>query len=136
LSVFVLDSNIVSFYIRQNQQIIKKVNDTLITGHEVLISPIAYYEVKRGLQAIKAEKRLREFSALCKVFGIGQLDNSLLDIASDVYNDLKIKNQIIEDADILTAAFCIRYNFSLVTNNTKHFENIAGLNYCDWVLDT
>jgi len=133
LSVFVLDSNIVSFYLRQNQTIIQKVNDSLLAGNEVLISPIAYYEVKRGSLAIKADKRLREFTALCKILNVGQLDNSLLDFATEIYRDLRDKRQTVEDADILTAAFCISHNFTLVTNNTKHFKNVSGLNYCDWV---
>jgi len=133
VSVFVFDSNIVSFYLRQNQHIIQKVHNTLLEGHEVLIGPIAYYEVKRGLLAIKAEKRLAEFAALCKTLGVGQLDNALLDYAAEIYQDLRNKKQTIEDADILTAAFCKRHNFTLVTHNTKHFEIISGLHYCDWV---
>jgi tRNA(fMet)-specific endonuclease VapC len=131
VSVFVLDSNIVSFYLRQNQQIINKVQDTLLAGHEILIGPIAYYEVKRGLLAIKAERRLMEFTALCKVLGVGQLDNFLLDFAADIYSELREKRQTIEDADILTAAFCKLHDFTLVTHNTKHFQIIAGLHYCD-----
>ena len=133
MSVFVLDSNILSFYLRQNQQIIKKVQETLLNGHEVLISPIAYYEVKRGLQAIRAEKRLREFTSLCQILGIGQLDNSLLDFAADIYRELSDKKLTIEDADILTAAFCKSHDFTLVTHNEKHFENMSGLHYCDWI---
>ena len=133
MSVYVLDSNSISFYILQNEQVIQSVRDTLLDGHEVIISPIAYYEVKRGLLAIKAEKRLREFSALCKVFGIGQLDNTILDYAADIYSELRDNKQTIEDADILTAAFCIRHGFILVTNNLKHFEIISGLQYCDWI---
>jgi tRNA(fMet)-specific endonuclease VapC len=97
------------------------------------MSPIVYYEVKRGLLTIKAEKRLKEFDSLCQIFGVGQLDNSLLDIASDIYIELRDKKQSIEDADILTASFCKRYDFILVTNNTKHFANISGLNFCDWM---
>ena len=133
MSVFVLDSNIVSFYLRQNQQIINKVQDTLLAGHEILIGPIAYYEVKRGLLAIKAERRLMEFTALCKVLGVGQLNNSLLDFAADIYSELRGKRQTIEDADILTAAFCKLHDFTLVTHNTKHFQIITSLNYCDWI---
>ena len=133
MSVFVLDSNIVSFYLRQNRQIINKVQDTLLAGHEILIGPIAYYEVKRGLLAIKAERRLMEFTALCKVLGVGQLDNFLLDFAADIYSELRKKRQNIEDADILTAAFCKLHDFTLVTHNTKHFQVIAGLQYCDWM---
>ena len=132
MSVFVLDSNILSFYLRQNQQIIKKVQTALLEGNEVLIGPIAYYEVKRGLMAIKAEKRLVEFATLCKILGVGQLDNTLLDYAAEIYIELRNKKQTLEDADILTAAFCKIHDFTLVTNNTKHFENIIGLRYCDW----
>jgi len=133
LSVFVLDSNIVSFYLRQNERIIQKVKDVLLDGHEVLISPIAYYEVKRGLLAIKAEKRLREFTALCKILGVGQLDNSLLDCAADIYCELRDNKKTVDDADILTAAFCKNHDFILVTHNLKHFNIISGLRYCDWV---
>ena len=133
MSVFVLDSNILSFYLRQNQQIIHKVHNTLLEGNEILISPIAYYEVKRGLLAIKADRRLKEFAALCNVLGIGQLDNALLDYAVEIYNELRNKKQTIEDADILTAAFCKSHGFTLVTNNTRHFEEISGLKYCDWI---
>ena len=111
----------------------KKISETLLAGNEVLISPIAYYEVKRGLLAVKAEKRLLEFNAFCKVLGVGQLDNSLLDFAVVVYCELKDKKKTIEDADILTAAFCKSHGFTLVTNNIKHFDAISGLNTCDWV---
>jgi predicted nucleic acid-binding protein len=133
VSVFILDSNIVSFYIRQNQKIIQRVQDELTAGNEVLIAPIAYYEVKRGLMAVNAHKRLREFAALCEVLEIGQLDNTLLDTAAEIYIELRSKKRTVEDADILTAAFCKTHDFTLVTNNTKHFEGISGLRYCDWV---
>jgi len=134
VSVFVLDSNILSFYIRQDKQIIQKVKDTLLSGDEVIISPIAYYEVKRGLLAVKSGKRLREFIALCRILGVGQLDNSLLDFAADIYCELKNKKQLVEDADILSGAFCKCHNFTLVTHNIKHFEAVSGLSYCDWKL--
>jgi len=132
VSVFVLDSNILSFYLRQDQQIIQKVKNILLSGDEVIISPIAYYEVKRGLLVVKSEKRLREFFSLCRILGVGQLDNSLLDLAADIYCELRNKKQIVEDADILSGAFCKCHNFTLVTHNTKHFEAISGLSYCDW----
>ena len=132
MSVFVLDSNILSFYLRQDPQIIQKVQDALLVGNEVLIGPIAYYEVKRGLLAVKAEKRLIEFSALCQTLGVGQMDNSILDAAADIYCELREKKQTIEDADIFSAAFCRCHGFTLVTHNVKHFDAISGLCYCDW----
>ena len=83
--------------------------------------------------AIKAERRLMEFTALCKILGVGQLDNTLLDFAAEIYRELREKRQTVEDADILTAAFCIGHDFTLVTHNTKHFQVITNLRHCDWV---
>ena len=133
MSVFVLDSNIVSFYLRQNQRVIQGVQDELIAGNEVFVGPVAYYEVKRGLMAINAQKRLKEFTSLCAVLGVGQLDNTLLDTAAEIYMEVRGKKQTIEDADILTAAFCKIHDFTLVTHNIRHFEIIYGLQYCDWI---
>ncbi|MDR0709956.1 MAG: PIN domain-containing protein, partial [Spirochaetaceae bacterium] len=125
MNVFVLDSNIVSFYIRQDRKIIQKVQDELIAGNEILIGPIAYYEVKRGLMAINAQKRLREFTDLCTVLGLGRLDNALLDTAAEIYVELREKKETMEDADIMTAAFCKIHDFTLVTHNTRHFDGIS-----------
>ena len=122
----------VSFYLRQNPKVIKNVQDMVLSNANILVSPIAYYEVKRGLMAIKAEKRLKEFTALCETLSVGQLDNSILDLGSEIYCETRAKQWNLDDADILTAAYCKAHNFTLVTNNTKHFEIISGLQYCDW----
>jgi predicted nucleic acid-binding protein len=132
VSVFVLDSNILSFYIRKNQQVIQRLHSELDQGNEVLIGPIAYYEVKRGLMAINAQTRLKEFYTLCNVLGVGQMDNAILDIAAEIYVDLRGKKKTVEDADILTAAFCKEHGFTLVTHNPNHFEDISDLPFCDW----
>ena len=59
------------------------------------------------------------------------MDNSLLDTAAEIYLELRNKKQTVEDADILTAAFCKRHDFILVTHNIKHFEGVSGLRYRD-----
>jgi predicted nucleic acid-binding protein len=132
VSVFALDSNIVSFYIRQKQKIIQRVREELTAGNDALTGPIAYYEVKRGLISINASGRLRQFYALCTVLGVGRLDNTILDTGAEIYRDLRDKKSLIEDADILTAAFCLNHGFTLATNNTGHFQAIPGLRFCDW----
>ncbi|GHV80214.1 hypothetical protein AGMMS49944_20050 [Spirochaetia bacterium] len=132
MTIFCLDSNIVSFYMRKNQQIIQRLHFELDHGNEVLIGPIAYYEVKRGFMAINANTRLKDFYTLCKVLGVGQLDNTILDIAAEMYVELRRKKKTLEDADILMAAFCKGHDFTLVTNNTNHFAVLSDLHFCDW----
>ena len=47
--------------------------------------------------------------------------------AIDMYATLKAKGRVIGDGDIFIAAFCIVNNYTLITNNTKHYDNIQEL---------
>jgi len=47
--------------------------------------------------------------------------------------DLQSRKITIDDADIFIAGYCIQNNFTLITNNTKHFENIKNLRIENWV---
>jgi predicted nucleic acid-binding protein len=72
---------------------------------------------------------------LCQIHGIGVIDKGTLDIAADVYIQLrKRSNSItIDDGDLLIAAYCLQNDYCLVTNNTKHFKNIENLHYENWL---
>ena len=134
MSVFVLDANIVSFYLKENGQVIENIEHAVLDGDELIIAPIAYYEVRRGLLAIGSQKRMRKFEEFCDMFTVGQLDNSILDIAADIYTELCSIGRIIDYADIFIAAFCRQHGYTLVSNNVKHFESVAKLNVIDWTL--
>jgi len=46
---------------------------------------------------------------------------------------LRKTGKTICDADILIAAHCIVNGYTLITHNTKHFENIEGLLLENWI---
>jgi tRNA(fMet)-specific endonuclease VapC len=48
---------------------------------------------------------------------------------------LQTKGKLIEDADILIAAYCIKHNLILVTNNARHFQNIDNLQMERWTVE-
>ena len=132
MSVYVLDTNIISFYLKGNEVVANNIIHALANGDNILVAPIAYYEIKRGLIAVGSLKRLKVFDNFCELFGIGQLSNSILDVAAGIYAEQRQIGRMMEDADIFIAAFCKHKSFSLVTNNTKHFEHIQDLKLFDW----
>jgi predicted nucleic acid-binding protein len=75
---------------------------------------------------------LKEFENLCRLFCVGNLDNSVLDAAAKIYADQRKIGQITDDADIFIAAYCLNNKYILVTNNTKHFGHIPDLNIINW----
>ena len=50
----------------------------------------------------------------------------------ELYCRLRLQGNLIEDADIFIASFCIINDYVLVTNNTKHFINIEELKMDNW----
>ncbi|GHS90943.1 hypothetical protein FACS1894139_04980 [Planctomycetales bacterium] len=134
MKTFVLDTNIVSFRLRGDEIVAANISRALESGARILVAPLAYYEVKRGLIAVGARRRLNEFNRFCADYPVGKLDNDILDAAAEIYADLRKRGLAIGDADILIAAFCRKHKFTLVTNNRKHFASIAGLPVRDWTL--
>ena len=52
--------------------------------------------------------------------------------AAQIYASLSQQGNLIDDADIFIAAFCLVNDCTLVTNNTRHFKHIIGLNFVNW----
>jgi tRNA(fMet)-specific endonuclease VapC len=129
---FTLDTNIFSYLLRGNQRISEKMKLELVKGNEVVINPITYYEINRGLLAIDNKRKLSVFKEMCKALGILDLTKRALDIAAEQYALLKKKGELIEDADIFIAAVCLANNLTLITNNEKHFRRIKGLKFENW----
>jgi len=42
---YVLDANIVSYFIQENAQVILRLRAALMAGHSFVISPVTYYEI-------------------------------------------------------------------------------------------
>jgi len=132
-SRFTLDTNILSYYIRGNEDISSRLKTELSKGNKLVMNPIAYYEINRGLLAINSQKKLQKFKGFCRKFGVLELSLDVLDIAANKYADLKKRGKLVEDADLFIAAICLANDLVLITNNEKHFRHIDGLKINNWV---
>jgi predicted nucleic acid-binding protein len=127
---YALDSNIISYMLKDNAIVYARLDKAMDAGGRCIIPPVAYYEVKRGLLAVHATAKERDFEQLCREFGVGRMNSRAWNEAARLY--VLHRKQNIEDADLFIAAFCVVEGFTLVTNNTKHFNGIDGLNIVDW----
>jgi len=130
---YVLDTNIMSYWIQKDNQIAEQINKVIKQGNEIIISPVTYYEIRRGFKHKAAPNKEFAFSIICKSYEIGEMNLAAWEKAADIYGKTRRAGNPIEDADILAAAFCIVNNYTLVTNNVKHFKGIDNLNIINWV---
>jgi len=135
MNVYALDSNIISFYLRGNAVVAENMEKAISDGNGIVIPPLVYYEVKRGLALIQATRQMKKFEALCELFSVGELGDYLLEEAIDIYViyvQERKAGRNTEDADIFIATFCMHNDYVLVTDNTRHFDNIIGLRMANW----
>lgn len=130
--IYALDTNIISYMLKTDKQVIERYLSEAEKGCECVIPPIAYYEIKRGLYAINATAKMNHFDALCREFTVGEMNTDIWEKAARLYDSHRKQGKPVEDADLFIAAFCLINQYTLVTNNTKHFSAIDGLEVVNW----
>ena len=133
--IFALDTNIISAMLKGESDVIACYHQELKNGNEFIIPPIVYYEIERGLLARSLFNKKRLFDEFCQDVQVGEFDFGVWTKAAQIYADLSKRGKPLgsgADADYFIAAFCIVNDYTLVSRNVKHFENIAELKFVDW----
>ena len=97
------------------------------------IPPVVDYEIQRGLLYAPSPKKEKIYFSLRQHYGVGIMTPEMWVKSSHIYVDLRKKGFTVGDNDIYIAAFCLLNGYTLVTRNTKDFENIAGLQQVNWI---
>ena len=130
--IYALDSNIISYFLKKDPIIREKLATETKAGNQFTMSTIVYFEVERWLLEIGAVKKHKEFKQMCHDVPPEEFHLDVWDTAAKIYVQTRKKGQPIDDVDLMIAAFCITNDYTLVTNNTRHFEHINGLKFINW----
>ena len=130
---YLLDTNIVTAIIKKNEKVTSQLREALGRREEVFISCVTYYEIKRGLIATNATRKLLDFKTLRSRVPIVFLDRiEIVETASEIHADLKSRGHRLEDADILIAATAIALDLILVSHDSDMLR-VPGLRLEDWL---
>ena len=131
--IYALDTNIISYILNGSAALDERLNGVTTSGNKVVIPLMVYYEARRGLLNNNATNKMRVFEKLCAKLKVNNLTTSDMNTAAALYDKNKRAGTPIDDADLLIAAQCINNKYTLVTNNVKHFNNIDGLIFENWI---
>lgn len=127
-----IDTDILSYYFRGDQVVVKNFQKYLKNYETIEISVVTFYEIMSGLLAKNAFKQLAVFEDFISENIIVPLTEKSSGISAEIYSSLKQSGKIIDDIDILIAGIAIENNLTLITNNTTHFSRIKGLKIKNW----
>ncbi len=130
---YLLDTNIVTAQLKNNQKVKEKLRELGNQGEEVFVSCLTYYEIKRGLLAINATSKLSAFNELYKEIRVVLLDDlQIIEKAAEIHADLKRKGTPIQDADVFISATAIVKGLILVSNDSDMLR-VVGVTVEDWL---
>src|SRR4030043_1301729 len=140
MAKYLLDTNIFSYLFRErtqrtNHPVKCKLEKALEANAQILVCPVVFYEIVRGLYQRDTRKDLQYFLLLVEQFEWCEFNRETWNSAAKLWAQYKPSVNKLEDndidADILIAAQVREHDAILVTNNTKHFKRF-GITFENW----
>ena len=131
--MLILDSNIISYYLRGDPQIVPRVQ--ALAPAEVGVPAIVEYELRYGLLRLPQEAARPRLAALMQLLQPMQrlpFDSDCAAHAARIRVELEAAGTPIGPHDTLIAATAIRHQATLVTRNVREFSRVSGLQWLNW----
>ena len=132
--LYMLDTNICSYIIRNKPQSIKAKLQEVEQNHTIALSSIVVSELLYGATKKDSPKLMRIVSAFIDNFIIYDYSKVSAQSYANIHTDLEKKGQIIGANDLLIASHALSLGAVLVTNNTREFKRVEKLILEDWTL--
>lgn len=128
---YLIDTDIIIYSIKGNSL----VQNQFLKNEAIpkAISVITYGELLFGARKSgNIEKNLAVVYRIRELFPIIAIDKAIMETFSALKAALQAAGIIIADMDLLIASTALTMNYTLITNNDKHFGRINGLNIENW----
>ena len=131
--MYMLDTNICIYLIKQQPESVRKKFESLAIG-SVSMSLITYGELKYGaLRSNNSSKATAVLDRLTSYIPVLSMHQDVAIEYAKIRADLTNKGTPIGNNDLWIAAHARSSGHTLVTNNLREFERVAGLELENWV---
>ena len=128
---FLIDTNILIYRLKN----LGNVNDNFLKykDEQMSVSVVSYGELIFGAMKSKSvEKNLETVKNIKSIFPLIDITSDIMEIFGKIKAYIQKIGKPVDDMDLLISATAISKGMTLVTHNTKHFENIPNLKLEDW----
>jgi tRNA(fMet)-specific endonuclease VapC len=131
--LYMLDTNMCSYIIRDNPKGVFEKLKEIEKKHTVALSSIVVSELLYGAKKRESAKLGKIVSLFIEQFAIYDYDKASAQAYAKIRTALEKKGEVIGVHDMLISAHALSVGATIVTNNTKEFERVAGLSVENWV---
>ncbi|MDO9265059.1 MAG: type II toxin-antitoxin system VapC family toxin [Desulfosalsimonadaceae bacterium] len=127
-----LDTNIVSYWMRGDKTIISRL--MTFRPFDLAISAITLAEILYGIEKspVRKQERRQRIDSICSQLEVIVFDEHAAETYGIIRARLERNGTPISERDLQIASIGLAGQYIVVTHNTKEFERIAGLAIEDW----
>ncbi|MBA8667423.1 type II toxin-antitoxin system VapC family toxin [Holosporaceae bacterium 'Namur'] len=131
MKLYLFDTDTVIYFIKGHDAVVEKfISFPLV---QLYISDITCAELYYGAYNSEfPERNLRTVNGVIGNLSAVPFNTSASKVFGELKAELKKKGELIADMDLMIAAIAVAGNYTLVTNNVKHFERIKNLKLENW----
>ena len=131
MATYVLDTNTVSHVLRRDDRVMSRLERAVSENAAMILCPVVYYEVQRGLVKKASSRLLGEFTRLATYVRWEDVRRADWDKAAELWVLAVQAGAPHNDADVIIAAYALRRGAVLVTDNESHFGHF-GVRIENW----
>ncbi len=132
--LYMLDTNICSYIIRNQPEIIKEKLKEIEREHKIGLSTIVVSELLYGAYKKGSKKLIEVVESFVDCFQIYEYGLNAAKEYGKLRAELEKRGEVIGAYDLQIAAHAIALGATLVTNNEKEFSRIKNLRLENWLL--
>lgn len=130
--MYLLDTNIVSYWMRDNKSVIDRIRSC--SPSDLALSTITLAEILYGIEKSplkKKERRLKieKISSLLEIYSFDEMAAAEYAV---IRARLEKKGTVISERDTQIASIAMANKLTVVTHNVKEFSRIPKLKVEDW----
>lgn len=130
--LYMLDTNICSFIIREKPIFIKDKLKQIEAKHTIALSSVVVSELLYGAKKKNSIKLTKIVNHFIENFTVYDFDKSAAKEYAKIRTSLESQGNIIGSNDLFIASHAKSLKAILVTNNTKEFQRVESLKFEDW----
>jgi len=131
--LYMLDTNICSYIIRNQPEMVKKKLEEIEKEHELGLSTIVVSELLYGVYKKGSKKLIEVVKSFIDCFTIYEYDLKAAEEYGKLRAKLEKRGEIIGAYDLQIAAHALALKAVLVTNNEREFKKVKNLKIENWL---
>jgi len=128
---YIIDSDILIYFLKNHPNVVNKFAEA--ESDDIAVTIISYAELLFGAyNSLRIKENLSKIKSFLETMTIVNFDKPAADIFARLKSDLRKEGRTISDMDLIIASICIANQWTLITNNSKHFKRIRELKIENW----